>query len=105
MMKTAMRAPIQFPIVHVGQADTQILDYWHRRLFLCQESNRLGHLHYIIRHILGDHDPKVLEPWDSEDEARRKFAALNQSARMCNAFVEIEGQPEELFDSVYAVKL
>ena len=94
-------AALQFPIPYVGKPDTRILEHWHQLLFLCEESNRLGETHYLIRYILGDQHPKVFGPWATEREARKKFTAAQRSAELFNAFVEVDQALENIFDVIY----
>ena len=95
---------LQFPSPHVGRADTKILDHWHQLLFLCEEYNRKGEPYYVIRYILGDHPTMVFGPWATESQARKRFAAIEPSARLHNAFVDVEEELQEVFDANWIIE-
>ena len=95
---------LQFPFGPVGKQDTRILDHWHQLLFLCEEANRKGITHYVIRYVLGDHPPMVFGPWATREEAAKHFAALEESADVYNSFVDISDALQQALESGYSIE-
>ena len=95
---------LQFPFGYVGKQDTRILDHWHQLLFLCEEANRKGITHYVIRYVLGDRHPMVFGPWATKEEAAKHFAALEESALVFNSFVDVEDSLQQVLHSSYSIE-